>query len=303
MTDRPDSERLVDLLADHDAGLPVDPRVLAEPGARTVLDALTATRTELAAVARVPVPPELAGRWSAAIATASAARGDDSNMPSSPVGHIGRDGTDRPPPAPDDDTAPDQRPDPVPGPGTATSPGPSPAPTSPVHGRPGLSGTASDPVRHTSRTDRPTGRPRSGPHRAGPDHPGPGRLRRPRPAVVAGLVLVVVLVVAGLISMRPAPPSVTAAQLGGVARAALGVPDAGPFTDPGRRAECLRAVAPTGLAPDAPLAGGRAVVLEGRPGVILLLITGELGVFRVIVVDPGCGADGGTLLADTLVGR
>jgi hypothetical protein len=111
-------------------------------------------------------------------------------------------------------------------------------------------------------------------------------------------VLVVVLVVAGVVGPRPARPSVTAAQLGGIARAAVGVQEAGPYADPVRREACLRAVGPSGLAPDAPLAGGRSVVFDGRPAVVLLLLTGRLATFHALVITPGCDA----LLADTVIG-
>ncbi len=249
MNDRPDPlpDVLTDLLADHDAGLPVDPSALTDARARSVLDALAATRAELAAVPPVAIPPDVAARWSAALAAATTppARVDRSDTPSSPV----------------------------------------------AHGRP----TRADPAEPTHRPDR-----RSGPASRRPDA-GPGRARRPRtprPAVVAGLVLAVVLVVAGVVGLRRDPPSITAAQLGGVARAAVGVREAGPFTDPVRREACLRAVGPPGLAPDAPLAGGRSVVFEGRPGVVLLLLTGKLATFRAVVVTPDCDAR----LADTLIG-
>jgi hypothetical protein len=237
MNDRFDP--LIDLLADHDAGLPVDPAALADPRAQTVLDAIAAVRADLAAVPPVPVPPEFAAAWTAALTTPTPpARVDQSDTPRSPIGH---------------------------------------------RAAPAL---------------RPTPAPRGS--------PGPGRTRcqrSMRPTVIAGLVLVVVLVAVGVIGVgvvgvRRDPPSVTAAQIGGIARAAVGLRDAGPFTDPARRAACLRTVAPPGLSPDAPLAGGRSVVFDGRPGVLLLLITGRLAVFRVVVVTPRCDA----LLADTVIG-
>jgi hypothetical protein len=71
--ERPDPR--VDLLADLDAGL-LDPTTAAEaradttgdPRAAAVLDALTATRADLAALADPPVPAHLAARWDAALA-------------------------------------------------------------------------------------------------------------------------------------------------------------------------------------------------------------------------------------------
>ena len=65
----------VRLLADLDAGLldeatarEVRAAADADPAARAVLDALAATRAELAALPDPPVPPALAARWSAALA-------------------------------------------------------------------------------------------------------------------------------------------------------------------------------------------------------------------------------------------
>jgi len=292
MTDRPDPDVLLDRLADHDAGLPVDPRALADPRARAVLEALAATRSELGALPPVPVPPEIAARWSTAL---TEARVDRSSSPTGPGN-----GT-RPPseamPGPDGRM-----------PGTATGHADSPglqafsgapaggAETSPVPGRP------ADTAPRPRRPGRPE--PSDPRRRTGSSGPGRGRRRRtPRPSVVVGLLLAAVLVVAGLAAARTRPPSITSAQLGGIVRAAIGVQQAGELADPVRRAACLRSVDPSGPAPDAPLAGGRSVVFEGRPAVVLLLVTGKLGVFRAVVVDPGCGAGGGTLMADIRVGR
>ena len=86
MTDRLDPGLLVDLLADHDAGLPVHPEVLAHPRARTVLDALAGTRAELAATPPVLVPPVVAARWSAALA-ATVAEPDPPTTAPHPAGH------------------------------------------------------------------------------------------------------------------------------------------------------------------------------------------------------------------------
>ena len=43
------------------------------------------------------------------------------------------------------------------------------------------------------------------------------------------------------------------------------------------------------------------VVLDGRPGVLLVLATGTRGQLHVVTVDPGCGPAGGTLLAQVTV--
>jgi hypothetical protein len=78
--------------------------------------------------------------------------------------------------------------------------------------------------------------------------------------------------------------------------------DVGDLADPARRAGCLRNVAPPGVSPDAALLGGRDVVLDGRDGVLLLLAAGRLGRLHVVVVEPGCGPDGGVLLDSRTIG-
>jgi hypothetical protein len=129
-----------------------------------------------------------------------------------------------------------------------------------------------------------------------------GRLR-PRPALVAAVVLAAA-VVAGALWGRPDPlPSLDRVDLAAAGRAALGTTDVGDLADPARRAACLRVVGPPGVAPDAPLLGGRRVEVDGRPAVLLVLASGELGRFHIAVVDPGCGPGGGALLRSADVGR
>lgn len=131
------------------------------------------------------------------------------------------------------------------------------------------------------------------------------RARRwlPRPAVAAAVLLVALIVAAGVLQARSEQtgPRVSTVELAAAARDAVGVGDAGPLADPTVRAGCLRAVAPD-AAPD-PLLGGRRVQLDRQPGVLLVLGTGRLGTFRVVVVDPECGPGGGRLLGSQLVGR
>jgi hypothetical protein len=127
--------------------------------------------------------------------------------------------------------------------------------------------------------------------------------RRLRPALVAAAVLAATLV-AGLL-WTPRMPERMSLDGVDLAAAGLGVRgdlDAGGLADPARRAGCLRAVAPTGVAPDAGLLGGRDVVLGGRDGVLLLLAAGERGRLHVVVVDPGCGPEGGVLLGARTIG-
>lgn len=129
--------------------------------------------------------------------------------------------------------------------------------------------------------------------------------RRVRPALVAAAVLAATLVAGVVWAPREADPPLS---LDGVdlARAGLTVRgdfDVGDLADPARRAGCLRAVAPPGVSPDALLLGGRDVVVDGRDGVLLLLAGGGPGRLQVVVVEPGCGPDGGVLLGvQTLVG-
>jgi hypothetical protein len=118
-------------------------------------------------------------------------------------------------------------------------------------------------------------------------------------AVLAAVAAVVVVVVG---APRPGPPVLTVSRvdLVAVATAAVGTVDVGALTDPDRRQACLRAVLPD--AAGLRLLGGRRVVLDGRPGVLLVLATGTRGGLDVVTVDPGCGPAGGTLLARVTVG-
>jgi hypothetical protein len=94
-------------------------------------------------------------------------------------------------------------------------------------------------------------------------------------------------------------PTVTRIDLVAFGRSAVGTMDVGDLTDPARRTACLRAVAPAAVGEA--LLGGRRVVLDGRPGVLLVLATGTTGGLRIVTVDPGCGPDGGTLRAQLVV--
>jgi hypothetical protein len=149
---------------------------------------------------------------------------------------------------------------------------------------------------------RPAGRPVGGrTPRLGlpPGH----RRRRVRPALAAAAVLAAAVVAGGLGTPRePAPLSLDGVDLATAGLAVRGDFDVGDLADPARRAGCLRAVAPSGVAPDAPLLGGRDVVLEGRPGVLLLLAAGGRGRLHVVVVEPGCGQERGGLLGALTIG-
>jgi hypothetical protein len=97
---------------------------------------------------------------------------------------------------------------------------------------------------------------------------------------------------------RPAP-AVSRVELVALGRAAVGTTDVGDLADPARRAACLRAVAPA--AAGETLLGGRRVVLDGRPGVLLVLATGTRGGLRILTVDPACGGRAGGALITQLV--
>jgi hypothetical protein len=142
------------------------------------------------------------------------------------------------------------------------------------------------------------------------DGPAPlpaARRRRLRPLpVLAAAVAIVAALVAGVLWARPpdvrgelSPGQVDLVALG---RSTLGATDAGALADPARRAGCLHAAAPGAIPPDAPLLGGRQVQFGGEQAVLLVLGTGELGRFQVVVVDRDCGPGGGRLLGSALVG-
>jgi hypothetical protein len=216
-------------LAELDAGLPERAEAArrraaaaADPDAAAVLDALAATRAELAALPTPDVPPEVAARWAAALAAESR--------------------------------------------------------TAHRHGE--------THVRSAGRR-RTTGRRRS--------------TWTPRRLLAAAAAVTVVAGVGlGALASRPAPaPTITRVELVALGRSAVGTMDVGDLADPARRVACLRAVAPA--AAEEALLGGRRVVLDGRPGVLLVLATGTPGGLRIVTVDPGCGPDGGALRAQLVV--
>jgi hypothetical protein len=152
------------------------------------------------------------------------------------------------------------------------------------------------------RPPRPRPRPTPTPHH-----------RWAPPLIAAGVLTL--LIGGAALWPRAEPTHVAGINLAAAGRSAIGSTDLGALADPTRRSGCLRAVAasdpgrPSGNTPDQgpdaenAVLGGRQVELDGRPGVLLVVATGELGVFRVVVVDPACGPVGGTLLGDTTIGR
>ncbi|AEA28765.1 hypothetical protein Psed_6677 [Pseudonocardia dioxanivorans CB1190] len=146
--------------------------------------------------------------------------------------------------------------------------------------------------------------------REAPDRPGGRPSHRVR--VGTGVAAVVLAVVGGVLWWSPSgtprdPDTLRAAA------APSAVPE-GPLSDPARQAACLAAVgvatppvrapsASTASTPPAPALATRRVLVDGAPGVLLVLPTGDLGRFRLLVVDPECGSGGGHVLADQVVAR
>jgi hypothetical protein len=127
------------------------------------------------------------------------------------------------------------------------------------------------------------------------------RAARAWPHLVAAAVLAAVVASGlGALVQRPVPavPAVGRVELVALGRATIGTTDVGELADPARRAACLRAVAPA--AAGETLLGGRRVVLDGRPGVLLVLATGTRGGLRILTVDPACGPGGGVVIAQLL---
>ncbi len=82
-------------------------------------------------------------------------------------------------------------------------------------------------------------------------------------------------------------------------RGVLGVGDFGVLTGPGRLTSCLGA---HGVPATLRVAGARRVVLDGVPGVLLVLPTGVAARFRLLVVGEDCREGTPSTLGDTVVG-
>jgi len=143
----------------------------------------------------------------------------------------------------------------------------------------------------------------TGPGRPVPARPMRRRWTSARSSGVLGAAVASVAVLAGML-LVPTPGSdvlhLARIDLAAAGAATVGATDTGALAAPQRRAACLRSV---GVAAGSALLGGRRVLLDGRPGLLLVLGTGELGRFRVVVVDPACGPDGGVLIAESTIGR
>lgn len=270
------------LLADLDAGL-LDPvraaqvraAAQADPASVAALDALAATRAELAALPTPDVPGHFLARWDDALAAEYA------RWTGAPPGErIGRAGTGAT--AADDDATREPAGDVL---GDASG----------RFHRVGGVGRSAD---GGGRADRRPGPGRRSTGRAsGTGSAGRGQLR----PLVAAAVAVIAVVVVGFVTLPPARGARIPVDLAALALSSFGTFEVAEFTDPARRVGCLAAVgAPTA---DAPLVASRRVHRDDREGVLLVLGTGELGVFRVVVVDPACGPEGGTLTESTVIGR
>ncbi|HKN97013.1 MAG TPA: hypothetical protein VJX10_07855, partial [Pseudonocardiaceae bacterium] len=96
-----------------------------------------------------------------------------------------------------------------------------------------------------------------------------------------------------------APPQhLNSGQLNGATlAAAIGRADYGPLTDRARRTACVAANHVTGQP-----VGGTQVVLDGKPGVLMVLTTGQTARYRLLVVGPDCAAGTPAELANVVVG-
>ncbi|HWC80167.1 MAG TPA: hypothetical protein VG756_09415 [Pseudonocardiaceae bacterium] len=126
-------------------------------------------------------------------------------------------------------------------------------------------------------------------------------------AAVAAVIVVVVAPKSGTggqaVAVAPPPASTSSLNSGQLNAAAalanLGRSDYGTLTDPDKLAACLSA---NGADPNQRPAGGAQITLDGKPGVLLVLTTGQTGRFRLLVVGPDCAAGNPSTLADTEVG-
>lgn len=255
---------------------------LTDPRSVAVLAALAATRAELAALPTPAVPPGVARRWAAALDAEAA--------------------------VPHEEPAPHDRPGEGATGGRAMGGGATggnrPAPhrpgTSAADARTSGEECTSSPNQKLARRSHRTQAPAAAQRR-----PAPSRRYRRR-LLVALLTGALVATGTGLLARpatSPEPGVLTFAQvdLAALGTTAVGIWDLGALEDPARRAGCLAAV--NRGVPGDPVLGGRRVLMDGRPGVLLVLGTGILGRFRLLVVDPACGPGGGTLLTETIVGR
>ncbi|HEY2694544.1 MAG TPA: hypothetical protein VGJ45_03690 [Pseudonocardiaceae bacterium] len=129
--------------------------------------------------------------------------------------------------------------------------------------------------------------------------------------VAAALIGAAIVVLPGLGSSPPstsqnaggAPTSqlsVNSGQLGSVALAqALHKSDYGPLANPQQLSGCLKA---NGQDPNEKPVGAMQITLDGKPGTLLVLTTGVLAQYRLLVVGPSCSATSSATLANQVIG-
>lgn len=138
-----------------------------------------------------------------------------------------------------------------------------------------------------------------------------------RLALTAGLVGVAAAVIGAAIVVLPglgsspspsqnaggAPSSqlsVGSGQLGSVALTqALHKSDYGPLSNPQRLSGCLKA---NGQDPNSKPIGAMQISLDGKQGTLLVLTTGVLAQYRLLVVGPACSATSPSTLANQVIG-
>jgi hypothetical protein len=180
-----------------------------------------------------------------------------------------------------------------------------PAPAGPPN-HPGDTDLTFPPDRFSQPTRLPD---RPGATRRGHRSPGPSGRRARWLAGTVGLAATAAAAAAALVALPGVPVDQPSGPPGGDGRGQalrvrelpLGGRDYGPLADPGRLAGCLAHIGATGATGPRVL-GARQVSWAGRPGVLLVLPTAVPGRLRVLVVSPDCGANAGSLLADTTVG-
>jgi hypothetical protein len=87
--------------------------------------------------------------------------------------------------------------------------------------------------------------------------------------------------------------------IGAALNAALARKDYGSLSGATQLPACLF---DNGIAPGVRPAGATPVVLNGKPAELLVLTTGRVAQFRLLVVGPSCGVNGAQRMADTVVG-
>jgi hypothetical protein len=130
--------------------------------------------------------------------------------------------------------------------------------------------------------------------------------------VAAALIGAAIVVLPGLGSSSSPPTSqnaggaptsrvsVNSGQLGSVALTqALHKSDYGPLSNPQQLSGCLKA---NGQDPGEQPIGAMQITLDGKPGTLLVLTTGMLAQYRLLVVGPTCSATSAATMANQVIG-